>query len=391
MLISAFLLAAQMMVGKAGDPLMRPAIPDPFLIRQQWAQQELRLTTAEVKRLSDEIGRGMPTQQNPRMDPSKIKYDDTMALGKKYEKRIRQLSIWQADVLAFSNEWVQQQTGMRADQRKRVDGLCREFFKWWEDESEKLNKFNPRTADYSKPIHFSGPMRHPDEMLTLKKLVILRKELRRQIPPSQMAKLIALRGPAPHTAQPFGFPRSAPYVFVPYSPNVIMSPRVHEELGFTMRQSRLFLEAVNNSGRGPEVIARTYASLSASKRARLRQLELQAIGTRAILNHDVLDELRVDPDRLDDVYVRLTLLQRESMRVQNEEQQAYSALYATNGLDNSARMARHDKVRDYYRLKRDSIERQILDAILGLLDAAQHRSWKQMLGPPVPELAPRRP
>jgi len=388
MLTLTVLMAAQSMAGKAGDPLMRPMIPDPFLVRQQWAQQELNLSLDEVKRISDEASRAMPTPRRLRISASDFKYDQMNSATKKYEPRIRQLSIWVNDVFAFNNEWVQSQTGLDLPTRDRVDGLSREFYRWYQAESDRLNKRSFGT-DTSKVSFGGGPMRQPDEMVTLKRIIALRKQIRSAIPRAAIAKLEQLRGPAPSTTQPFGFPRAAPYVYVPYVGDALANPRVHEELGFTMKQSRLALEAMRSSAMSPDARKRIYAQLSPAQRKRLRQLELQMMGQRAILCHDVQAALGVDGNRMDDAYLRIAELAKANMGRQDEEQRAYSALYADNSLDSNARMARMEKVRQQYAVRRQANDAAVLQAIQSALTTDQIRRWNQMLGAIIPELKPK--
>jgi len=378
----AFLLG-QTWFGKPGDPLMRPGVPDAYLIRQQWVQRDLRLTADEMRRLGEEASRGFPGPGNPRFDPSKVKYDVMLGLNKKHEKRLRELSLWQADVFAFSNEWVQDQVGLVPTTRKRVDDACRTFYVWWQAESDRLNRVKPRPSGPMSKTTMQ-PMLSPDPLATLQKLSTLRKELRRMVPPSAHAKLAALKGRAPHTWTPFGFPRSGPSILAPPVRSVLFNPRVHEELGFSMRQSRLTLEGLQNARDVEATVDRVRDGLTPQQRKRLDQLELQALGTRALLYHDVLTQLKVDPNKLDSAYVQITKLQNQSMEIQNDEQAAYSDLWRMRSSNPTAAREREEAIRKRYAGLRKNIESWIDLALMDMLDQTQRREFKKMLGPPVP-------
>lgn len=376
------LLMAQTLVGKAGDPLMRPGIPDGFLVRQDWVQRDVGMTSEEVRRVQAEIQLGMPRPNRLRVDSRDIRHELALAMTKKHEKRIRELSIWQADVLAFSNEWIQAQTGLAPATRKRVDDSCRAFFSWWQAETERLNRTPVKTGELSKTL--LSRQLSPDPIVTLKKLVALRKDLRKLIPPSAHAKLKSLRGAAPHTYHPFGFPRLGPSVFVPPTQSLLMNPRVHEELGFSMRQSRLTLEGLRNSKDLPQSIERVRDGLTSQQRKRLDQLELQAMGTRALLYHDLLQRLEVDPNRLDDAYLEITILTRQAHEIQQDEQAAYAQLASSKTRDAATLRGMERQIQARYTALRQSIEQRIDATLLAMLDKQQRKRLQTLLGPPLP-------
>lgn len=377
------LLVGQTWFGKPGDLLMRPGIPDYFLVRQDWAQRDMKLTAEEVRKLQEEASRGFPRPGHPRFDPSLVKYDVMNQVTKQHEKRLIQLSLWQADVFAFSNEWVQSQVGLEPSTRKKVDSACRAFYVWWQSESDRLNKAVPRSPrDISKPA--ANPFLSPDAMVTLKKQIDLRREIRRMVPPSAHAKLATLRGMAPHTAVAFGFPRSAPSVFVSPVQSLLYNPRVHEELGFSMRQSRLTLEGLRNAKDPGTALARVRDQLSVQQRRRLDQLELQALGARALLYHDVLARLKVDPNRLDTAYLELTNLEKQSMKVQNEEQEAYNEVSRVRSSNPTSAREREEAIRARYMKLRQSIEQQRDRTLLGMLSPEQRKTFQAMMGSPIP-------
>lgn len=382
------LIVGQTWFGKPGDLLMRPGIPDYFLVRQEWAQRDLRLSADEVRRLQDEISRSFPRPGNARFDPSQIKYDAMNAAAKKHEKRLLQLSLWQADVFAFSSEWVQNQVNLAPATRKRVNDACRTFYVWWQSESDRLNKTAPRNPrEISKTV--ANPFRSPDPIVTLKKQMDLRREIRRMVPPSAHAKLATLKGAAPHTAAPFGFPRSAPSVFVSPVQPLLYNPRVHEELGFSMRQSRLTLEGLRNAKDPASALARVLDQLTVQQRKRLDQLELQALGARALLYHDVHARLRVDPNRLDTAYLELTNLEKQSMKVQNEEQEAYNEVSRVRSSNPTSAREREEAIRVRYMKLRQNIEQQRDRALLGMLNPEQRKTFQAMMGSPIPGVSLR--
>lgn len=377
------LIVGQSWFGKGSDPLLRPGIPDYFLVRQEWAQRDLRLSAEEVRLIEDEVARSFPRPGSARFDPSQIKYDAMSAVAKKHEKRLLQLSLWQADVFAFSSEWVQAQVNLAPATRKQIDDACRAFHLWWRLESDRLNKPSPTTSrEISKTM--ANPIRSPDPMITLKKVIDLRRELRRMVPPSANAKLAAMRGAPPNTWQPFGFPHSGPSVPYPFLRSLLYVPRVHEELGFSMRQSRLTLEGLRNVKDPEAALAKVRGQLTAQQRKRLEQLELQTLGPRALLLHDVCNRLRVDPNRRDAAYLELTILTKKSMEIQNDEQAAYNGVAQIRSSNPASASEQSEAIRVRYAKLRQDIENQMDAVLLGMLDSAQRKAFQAMMGSPIP-------
>jgi hypothetical protein len=343
-ILSLLLCAAmQSASAKPGDLLLRPMIPDPMLLRQTWAQQELGLSASEI----DEIQKETSSQQQSFQDLGRRlalqgKFDQfkpkpldfafkLAAINRVHAKRLYELSVQVNGVLSLLDPKVAGRVGLSASQRSRIDQIVRDFYTWHDNEWKRLNGWSrfDRNPSAEARMNMSHPLRTPDEFISLKRTMLVRGQIRGEVTREQMKRLTSLGGKPVHTTTPIGFTLNiAPYAQLPYGAGMLLNwPRTHEELGMSMKQSRLLFEKLKaNQGRTIEVLDQERKRLSTSQRKRLRGLELQVAGPRAILWHDVQAELGVDPDRMDQCYLALHKLHLENMKMEDGFQLEFQAL-----------------------------------------------------------------
>lgn len=367
------LISAQTMSGKPGDPLLRPMIPDPFLIRQQWVQQELNLSPEMAKIVQKDGGPKyiLPNQMPPPTGAMSLK-PSVAAITGKHAPRLLELSLWANGDFAFTNDWVAKQTGLTPSQRKAIDDAARSYFKWHSEELERLNKRNANRIEISKLEY-----RTIDPELVLQRLFATREALRKAIPAAARVKLDRLRGAAPATSEPFGFPFGRPQLWPHYLMPLIRNPRVHEELGFTMRESRQTLERLASGGLTEQAAV---DKLSSAQQIRYRELQFQMLGTIGVMRHDATQLIGVSDAQLDGIYRAVHLLTREDMRVQNDQQNEYNGLYDPQSHDTDDRVKRGEAIAAKYSKKRAAIRSRLDAVILGLLSSPQRQKWVAIQG-----------
>lgn len=355
-MVTAFLLSlyvAQTMVGKPNDVLMRPVIPDARLMLQEWAQRELGLMPEELAQVQKELNPGWNELQKLTRTGGTIPAPHSALLAARHNKRLTELSIRASDVHALTNPTVAAQVGLSRAQQITVDSAFRGFFKWYADESSRLTTRRPTNGEvYIR----SGPMPTPNESECLRRIAKARKQARDVLTPGQRIKLKSLMGQPPATLAVFGWLNRGPSVFLVGFENLISNLRVQEEMGFTMRQSRLLRERLSND----QGYRREIARLTSQQRAILNRLELQYQGPTAILRCDVVEALKLDDSLVDSLLLRLHDYQGREMNLQNNS--------------------------DLEGRKRLWSERN--NMLLAALSAQQRRKWNDMLGPKLDDIKP---
>ena len=280
-----------------GEVLQRPMIPDYGMIRQPWVQADLQLPYSSRKEINS----------NPMWTPAKIRqatlkggvYTDTTAnkFGVKYKNRLTQLALWYHDLHALTDPGVAKQVGLSKTDSDKVNAKFRAYYQWQKDEIARQEKLH--RSDISKRV-----MPSIDPIQARNRILKMNQEIRAILSPQASAKFRAMKGKAPATITPFGWIGGAIQVNLENTDRLIYLPRVHEELGFSMKQSRLMMEHQNED---PQI---ELHKLSSSQLNRYRQLELQYQGAVGIMRLDVADVLRISPGTYDNLLVKLSDLQR---------------------------------------------------------------------------------
>lgn len=341
--VLTLLSLTQMTYAKKGEILQRPVIPDYGMIRQNWVMDELKLSLATRKELNS----------NPMWTPAKLReatrkggtYSDTTAIkiASPHKARLAQLSLWYHDLFALTDPATAAKVGLSKELSKKVDAKFEAYFIWRKKEIERQEKIS--LTETSKRV-----MPSIDPVVAQKIVIKLRGEVRAMLPQSVLQKLRALKGKAPATIQPFGWLGGELRISMYASPQFFLNPRVHEELGFSMKHSRLLMEHRDSD------IEAQLKKLNPSQAERYRQLELQNQGPIAIMRHDIADALGISDRVYDELYVSLSNLERK--------QSSWSA-------------------EDLRRL-----EEKRRQMIYSALTKAQKDKYAKMLGVIVPEIGP---
>ncbi len=351
--VCLYLTIGQTMASR-GDVLMRPIIPDPFLVRQAWAMRDLGLSQAErtaieaEARLSPEAIRLVSRTGHLPATPILLEINNSR------QKRIKELSIWANDLHALTDPITAKLVGLTDKQRQAVDAEFRAYFQWQKDELKRLSSIKRTRAE------FRTQMPTLDQHAAQARMIVVRKKVRNLLTPAQVSTFRTIKGSAPATIGPFGWPSCAPSIFLYDSDYIISSQRVQEELGFTMKQSRLLGERL---GAGSTPQAET-ARLSVSQRALMAKLGIQKQGPMSILRCDVSDRLGLDEGLRDKIILRVANFEREDMNLQ----------HGNGNIDQ----------------RRQVWERKEA-MILSYLTPGQLNQWKLMQGPKLPGLEPIRP
>ena len=307
---------------------------------RQAIESEAQMTPADV-RLASRTGRMPPT-------PGLIRA--TAA----HQRRIIELSLWANDLHALTDPVTAKRVGLTDAQRKAIEGEFRAYFQWHSDELKRL-------SSRQKPeIEFRNSMPSVDPDLARTRMVVVRRNVRQMLTPKQRSTFRALKGQAPATIGPFGWPSCTPSIYLYDSDYIITSPRVQEELGFTMKQSRLLGERMGAGSRPEAEVAR----LSEPQRAILGRFAIQKQGPIAVLRCDVSDKLQLDEGLRDEIILKVVSFERDDMKLQHGD----------GNLDQRRRVWERKEA-----------------MILSYLNPAQLKQWKLMQGPKLPGLEPIRP
>ncbi len=364
----ALLALGQVMIGSAKDPLMRPSIPDVRLLLNEWVQQDLGISGPDAATLQRELQLSMPQLRQVGRTGVMPGTPRTVELAKAHAKRLRELSIRAADTHALTDGTVASQVGLSPAQRTQIDGLYRAYFKWIDDIRKEQLKQMQRIST-SKSAYPSGP----DIKVNRKHVFALRRAVRHALLPGQMAKLHSLMGPPPCVFGSFGWLYAGPSVFMQDGRYLLMNLRVQEELGFTMRQSRLLRESLANGG-GIEssLYLREINKLNADQRKRFNELTLQLQGTLAIFRADIAQAIGIDPDVYDEM-----LMTYQAWADQDTELQNRRTSNNPNVTDMAVTRAERQRLMD----KRDR-------DLLGALSPGQKARFRALKGNLISEIHP---
>lgn len=385
-LLLLVVFAGQSTRAEPNEPnIHRPIIPDFFLIRQEWTKEEFGLTPSERNSVEDEAGvivTDPPTQWRTRLPK-------TAALNQKHAKRLYELSLWESGEFAIANSSVADTLKLSAQQRNQVDYILRDYYGWYEAEIRRLNEIEEGNKNAPQGFRMnSHPIKRPDGIVVLKQTMPARSALRKVLNSNQSQRLVQLKGKPPHTSVPFGFPfniRPLPQVPWGVNSNFTLNPRVQEELGFTMKQSREWKERVAaNNGRQEEVNRAHLASLDAPQLRRLRELKIQVWGARAILFQDIRTELGVAPDAMDTFYIKMHEHYLENSANENKFQAMYSKSLRENREDRDGRQELETRNKDMRR----EYQRALDAAAEQALTPEQRVRLATMKGQIVPNLLP---
>jgi len=379
-------LTGQSTHAETSDPLIhRPIIPDFFLIRQEWTKDELNLSPSDRNSVMEEAGvilTNPPAQWSTRLPK-------TAALNKRHAKRLYELSLWESGEFGIANKSLADVLGMTSQQRNLTDSILREFYGWYESETRRLNEKEQESESLSTKFRLNAHLiKRPNEFEVLKRTMLARIALRKVLNAKQSMQLKQLKGAPPHTVVPFGFTFNIrPLPQVPWGVNggFALNPRVQEELGFTMRQSREWKEALEaNRNRPEEVYHAVLNSLDARQLKRLRELKVQVWGFRSILFHDIRTEIGVAPDAMDTFYVRMHELYLQNSASENRFQEMYSKSLRENRQGHEERRVLEAQNRDVRR----QYQRDLDTAAEKALTPDQRLRLAAMKGPIVPNLLP---
>ena len=238
------------------------------------------------------------------------------------------------------------------------------------DDVRKEQLKRGRGITTSKTAFPSGP----DIKVNRKHVFALRRAVRHALLPGQMAKLYSLMGPPPSVFGGFGWLYAGPNVFLQDGRYLLMNLRAQEELGFTMRQSRLFREGLAENGHGVEAASylKEINKLNASQRNRFNELTLQLQGIPAVFRADVAQAIGLDPDVYDEMLMTYQAWADQDMDLQNRR---------TSNNPNVTDMAVTRTERQRLMDKRD---RDLLNA----LSAGQRAKFRAMRGNLIGEIHP---
>jgi hypothetical protein len=359
MMISVMLALCfgQSMIGKANDPLMRPIIPDPYLLAQDWVQRDMGLTPQAISEVQAELAPSGPRIMQASRTGRVIPTPKTRVLAQQHAKRLTELSIRASDLHALTDPGVAAKVGLSSAQQTQVNAKFRTYFKWVKDETARLSRV--RQTEISKSVAILGP----DPVAARSRVFKLRAEVRSLLTAPQRAKLKSLMGRPPATLASFGWLNQAPYLFLPGYESLLLNRRGHEELGLTMRQSRLLGERLGNNG-SQATYLREISGLTQAQRLRLDQIGLQYQGAMALLRCDIVSALGLDDALIDSLVLKVGDMQRQDMDLQS----------------GGGHLSERRKLWD----DRDRM-------LLGTLSPAQRSKWKALLGVPLPEIHPLRP
>lgn len=366
------------------DPVIhRPIIPDYMLIRQEWAKEDLGLSPADRESLLRESN-VITTHPIERWF---AKVPSTSALNQRHFKRLFELSLWESGEFAVANSGVSAALQLSQTQRNQVDNILRNLYGWYEAETRRLNQAPPNDLRGSFRMD-SSPVKRPNEHLVLKQTMVARAELRKVLTPSQTRMLTHLKGTAPHTPVPFGFPFNIrPLPQVPWGVNYgfAIIPRVQEELGFSMQQAREWKERVEqNRPNSNEVMMALRKSLSAQQLRRLRELQLQVWGPRAILFQDIRHELEIVPDSMDRFYIRM----QELYLANQERENRFQSQMAISLRENRENREERRLLEAQNREARREYQRELDSAASDAMSSSQRQRLQSMKGRIVSNLLP---
>lgn len=340
---ATFACLGQITYAGKGEVLQRPMIPDYGMVRQPWVQADLQLPLSSRKEINT----------NPMWTPAKLRqatrtggtFADTVAIkfGSQYKNRLTQLALWYHDLHALTDPGVAKQVGLTKAESDKINAKFRAYYQWHADELARQEKLQ-RTETSKRLMPYIDPVQARIRVMKL------RQEVRSILPAQAAAKFRAMKGKAPATITPFGWIGGAIQVHLDNTDRLIYSPRIHEELGFSMKQSRTMMEHQNED---PQVELR---KLSGSQMNRYRQLELQYLGAVGIMRHDVADALAISPSTYDNLIVKLSDLQKSNGSWSGPEMRALAAK-----------------------------QKQLIFSALSRPQAAKYQT---MLGPIVKEIAP---
>lgn len=345
--------AGQTLVGAPGDVLMRPVVPDERLLAQEWVQRDLSLPPQASKEIMGDLQWSPQRLRNISRTGQIPPMDHVRAYAQRYQKRLAELTLWANDLQALTNPTVGKEVGLSASQQSAIDRLFRSYYQWCKDETERKQR-ESRQMDITKSPSFG-----PDPKAARAKMLKVRDAVRATLTASQWAAWDRIRGKAPATIGPFGWSSATPYVYLPNADYLLSMPRVHEELGFTMRQSRLTIERLAASSSYQAEVSK----LSPSQRARLDQLGLQRQGPMAILRCDISAALKLDEGKRDRLLLQVAQIAEQDMGLQSG-----------GTLDQRRRLW-------------DRRDQMLLDALTPI----QRQKWNALVGVRLKEIQPLRP
>jgi hypothetical protein len=353
-LLTSLLLGQTM--ASHGDVLMRPIIPDPYLIRQQWAMRELNVPK-DVRMRIEEESRFNPAAMRLASRTGKMPPTPSLnAANQAYQARLLQLSLWANDLHALTDPATAKRVGLTPSQQTQIDATFRAYFKWHKSELDRLTAASSG-VEISKRVFPTV-----DPVKARAKMIVVRATVRNLLTANQHKAFRALKGKAPATIGPFGWVNCTPYVYLEDGDTILNNERVHEELGFTMRQSRQLRERLANNPNTS--LAQEAARLSPQQRDLLAKLSIQKQGPMAILRCDVSEALGLSDALRDQLVVKVDEFNRRDMVLQTGDG--------------------HLTGRRQVWEERDRM-------LLAALTPAQRSKWNAMQGPKLPGLEPLRP
>ena len=140
-LVVTHCLNAQAMYAGPGETLMRPLIPDPFLIKQGWVWSELQLSPDEAKSIQEAISEEFKRIRGQSVASAAPMLEE---FNKKYQGRLLELSIWVNDVFALTNKTVTTHLGLAPSQIAVIDEIAQQLYLWKDAEWKRLNGYERR-------------------------------------------------------------------------------------------------------------------------------------------------------------------------------------------------------------------------------------------------------
>ena len=374
-LSALLLLPGQTMSAGPGDPLMKPAIPDSRLLLVDWVQDDLGLSQSEVIQIQSEL--------NPPFDKlvSRAKSGAspppalaTESMLRTHVTRLRELSLWSADLQALVDPKIAATVGLSSDKQKRIAAAFRNYFLDY-NEAAGLHPYI-RGQTYTPP-------KTPDPNVFRKKVFVLRKTVRALLSHEDRVRFNAIKGRPPSVIGPFGWIYQTPSMFLPIAKNLILWQEVHKELGLSKNQSSHIIRSLKANGGSQAEYEAVYdsaiKSLTPAQNKRFAQLQLQRQGPIGILRCDVSAALGFDDDFRDSMLMKMDEFSEkdyEYQRMGDKKDRSGKVTYSDGAVGHAFRVKLW-KERDRW--------------LLSCLSQVQRAKWNQLQGPVFKDAAPTGP